>query len=103
MILKFAGEARIMIYHKWSFLGFILYFRYAILGFKPWLSLSDVFSNIWCRAQAFQKKRLMNYLKTIVLLKYNLASHADLLSSYAGQRHTGILINIARSFAKKIY
>ena len=98
-VLKFGGEARIMIYHKWSFLGFMLYFRYAILGFKPWLSLSDVFSKYMESpgTKAFSKKEAYELFKdySFVKIQSNL-SHADLLSSYAGQRHTGILINIAR-------
>ena len=44
-ILKPGGEARIMIYHKWSIVGYILWLRYAFLKFKPWLSLDFIYSN----------------------------------------------------------
>ena len=34
-VIKPGGEARIMIYHKWSMVGFMLWVRYALLNFKP--------------------------------------------------------------------
>ena len=37
-VLKKGGEARIMIYHKYSFVGYMLWFRYALLRFKPFTS-----------------------------------------------------------------
>ena len=43
-ILKPGGQAKIMIYHKWSIVGFMLWFRYGFLALKPRLSLADVYS-----------------------------------------------------------
>ena len=43
-VLKHGGGASVMIYHKYSMVGFMLWARYALLGLKPWLSLSDIYA-----------------------------------------------------------
>lgn len=98
-VLKQGGEARVMIYHKWSIVGYMLYFRYAVLRLRPFTSLTKIYNQhlespgtkaysigeAWHRFSAFQNVRLKTHL-----------SHGDLLTSLAGQRHKGILLNIAR-------
>jgi ubiquinone/menaquinone biosynthesis C-methylase UbiE len=44
-VLKKGGEAKIMIYHKYSLVGYMLWIRYAFLRFKPFTSLSEIYSN----------------------------------------------------------
>lgn len=98
-VLKKDGEAKIMIYHKWSMLGFMLYFRYAILGFKPWLTIDDVFNKYMespgTKAYSINEVRQLFSEYSSLKIKTCL-SHADLLSSSAGQRHGGLLIKMAR-------
>ena len=43
-VLKPGGGAKIMVYHKWSMVGLMLWVRYALLGLRPWLSLSEVYA-----------------------------------------------------------
>ena len=43
-VLKPGGAARVMIYHKWSLVGFMLWVRYALIGVRPWLSLADIYA-----------------------------------------------------------
>lgn len=98
-VLKKDGVAKIMIYHKWSILGFMLYFRYAILGLKPWLTLNNVFNNYMESpgTKAYSVSEVKKLFSEFSNLKISTClSHADLLSSSAGQRHSGLLINLAR-------
>ncbi len=98
-VLKHGGEARIMIYHKHSFVGYMLWFRYALLKFKPFTSLNKIYSNYLespgTKAYSYKEaKSLFSEFKTIKIT--TLLTHGDLLSSDAGQRHQGLLLNIAR-------
>jgi ubiquinone/menaquinone biosynthesis C-methylase UbiE len=43
-VLKEGGSAKLMIYHKWSLVGFMLWVRYALLSLRPWMSLRTVYS-----------------------------------------------------------
>ena len=87
-ILKPGGEARIMIYHKWSIVGYILWLRYAFLKFKPWLSLDFIYSN-YLESQG-QKHILKDKQKDFFSNFSNISidtvlTHADLLNSDVGQ------------------
>jgi ubiquinone/menaquinone biosynthesis C-methylase UbiE len=97
-VLARDGVARIMIYHKWSLTGLMLWLRY---GLPQRLSLSETLSRylespgtkaytvreaeLLCRRAGFDS------IRTKVKL-----CHSDLLESKAGQRHRGKLINFAR-------
>jgi len=98
-ILKPDGEARIMIYHKKSFVGYMLWFRYAFLKFKPFTSLNKIFSNYLespgTKAYSVNEaKELFNKFTSVNIT--TVLTHGDLLCSEAGQRHKGILLDIAR-------
>jgi SAM-dependent methyltransferase len=43
-VLKPDGCARIMLYHKWSLVGLMLWTRYALLALRPWWSLRQVYA-----------------------------------------------------------
>ncbi len=98
-VLKLGGEARVMIYHKWSLVGFMLWIRYALLGLRPWLSLNDIYARhlespgtkAYSVAQARQLFSAFNEVKIRTVL-----THGDLLESGAGQRHQGNLLSLAR-------
>lgn len=98
-ILKPNGEAIIMIYQKYSMVGYMLWLRYALLTFKPWLSLNDIYNKylespgMKCYSET-EARELFNIF-TIVELDTNLC-HGDLLTSGAGQRHEGFFLTIAR-------
>jgi ubiquinone/menaquinone biosynthesis C-methylase UbiE len=98
-VLKPGGEARVMIYHKYSFVGYMLWARYALLRFRPFTSLSTIYSKYlespgtkaYSVRQARELFRDFREVKTRVEL-----THGDLLSSAAGQRHRGVLLSLAR-------
>ena len=43
-VLKRGGGARIMIYHKWSMIGYMLWVRYALLRLRLWVSLKQIYA-----------------------------------------------------------
>ena len=90
--LKRGGSARIMIYHKWSLVGFMLWIRYALLGLRPWLSLSQIYSRYLespgTKAYSVREAREMFASFSEVHIQTRLG-HGDLLESQAGQRQRG--------------
>lgn len=98
-LLKRGGEARIMIYHKWSLIGLMLWTRYALLGLRPWLSLTEVYARYLespgTKAYTVAEARgLFSAFKEVEIR--TLLTHGDLLESGAGQRHQGGLLSLAR-------
>jgi len=101
-VLKPGGEARIMIYHKYSVLGYMLWARYGLLNFRPFISMNEVYDKYMESpgTKAFTKEEAKKMCKDFRDIKIDVVlSHADLLASNAGQRHRGFLLTIA----KKIY
>lgn len=98
-VLRPGGAARIMIYHKWSMIGLMLWLRYALLRFRPSAGLKDIYSNhlespgtkAYSRNEAKRLFRPYSAVKIRTVL-----THGDLLESEAGQRHEGFFLNIAR-------
>ena len=98
-VLKPGGIAKIMIYHTWSMVGFMLWVRYALLRGKPWQSLKGIYSKhlespgtkAYSRQQARELFKDFQSVSIEVVL-----SHGDLLSSGAGQRHQGAALSLAR-------
>lgn len=98
-VLKKGGEAKIMIYHKYSLVGYMLWIRYALMKLKPFTSLTD----IYCRylespgTKAYSVKEATKMFSCFESLTIQTAlSHGDLLTSAAGQRHQGIALAIAK-------
>jgi len=99
-ILKPGGFAKIMIYNKYSMIGYMLWLRYGLLTLKPWTSLDTLYSKYLESpgTKAYSRSELaelfsglhINYVKSPLC-------HGDLLTSKAGQRHEGPLLNIARA------
>lgn len=98
-VLKPGGDARIMIYHTYSFVGYMLWVRYALLRLRPWTSLRAVYARYLespgTKAYSVREAKALfrdfRDVSTRVVL-----THGDLLSSAAGQRHRGPLLSIAR-------
>jgi len=101
-VLKHGGIARIMIYHKWSMVGYMLWLRYALMRLRPWLSLDMIYAQYlesqgtkaYSLIEAQQMFSEFNNVKITTPL-----GHADLLESSVGQRHRGRVLQTA----KKIY
>lgn len=43
-VMRPGGEGKIMIYNKWSAVAVMYWCLYALLRFKPWLTIGDIFS-----------------------------------------------------------
>jgi ubiquinone/menaquinone biosynthesis C-methylase UbiE len=98
-VLKPGGIARVMIYNKWSMVGLMLWFRYGFFRLRPFMSLREVYSQYlespgtkaYSNAEARSLFSEFDDVRIRVVL-----SHGDLLSSGAGQRHQGKMLDIAR-------
>ena len=98
-VLKDDGLAKIMIYNYWSLVGLMLWIRYALFALRPFRSLSYIYSNFLESpgTKAYTKKQARELFKDFKTVSINIElTHGDLLSSYAGQRHEGKLLNFAR-------
>ena len=84
-----------MIYHKWSFVGFMLWVRYALLRLRPFTSLSEIYAKYLegpgTKAYSVaEARRLFQNFRSVEIR--TVLTHGDLLSSQAGQRHEWNLI-----------
>jgi SAM-dependent methyltransferase len=98
-VLRRGGDARVMIYHRHSLIGYMLWLRYALLAGKPWRSLADVFDNHLespgTKAYSIAEARELFAGFAHVSIR-TVLTHGDLLDSDAGQRHRGWLLSAAK-------
>lgn len=98
-VLKPGGRFRVMIYHKYSIVGLMLWSRYALLRLRPFTPLAQIYADhlespgtkAYTLAQARALFADAKDVRTRTVL-----THGDLLSSQAGQRHGGVLLSFAR-------
>lgn len=98
-VLKPGGIARVMIYHKWSMVGMMLWLRYALVAGRPWLSLATVYSRYLESpgTKAYSRKEALEMFSAFKSVSIQTPlGHADLLDSDAGQRHSGMFLSLAR-------
>lgn len=98
-VLKPGGEFKVMIYHKWSLVGIMLWFRYAFFLGKFWVGLNEIYDKYLESpgTKAYTKRDAEGLFKGAEDLQIKIElSHGDLLSSGAGQRHSGPLLDFAR-------
>ncbi len=98
-VLKPGGEARIMVYHKYSFVGYMLWLRYAFLRGKWTTSLESIYADHLespgTKAYSIEGgRKLFAQFRSVSI--ETVLTHGDLLSSGAGQRHRGALLTVAR-------
>lgn len=98
-VLKPGGEALIMIYHKWSMVGAMLWLRYALLKGRPLQSLRSIYSEYLespgTKAYTYAEVRVIFDRFSSVEISTPL-THGDLLESEVGQRHRGAMLRIAK-------
>lgn len=98
-VLKDRGICKIMIYHKMSLVGFMLWLRYGLFAFKPFISLNDIYHQYLespgTKAYSYKEARKLFHKFKINSISSPL-THGDLLNSKAGQRHEGRILNLAR-------
>jgi ubiquinone/menaquinone biosynthesis C-methylase UbiE len=98
-VLKPGGKAKIMIYHKYSFVGYMLWIRYGLLRLKPRTSLGEIYSNYLESpgTKAYSVEETEQLFSKFQSLEIDtILTHGDLLTSAAGQRHQSILLSAAR-------
>jgi len=99
-VLRPGGSARIMVYHKHSIVGYMLWLRYALLAGRPGRSLDDLYAHHLespgTKAFTLDQVRGMFTAFTQVTARTQL-SFGDLLQGAVGQRHGGILLRAAKA------
>ena len=98
-MLKRGGVARIMIYQKRSIIGLMLWLRYGLMRFRPWLSLEHIYTNYLESpgTKAYTPDEAAELFSQFENLRVSsVLTHGDLLTSDAGQRHRGILLSTAK-------
>lgn len=98
-VLKQGGVARVMIYHKHSLVGLMLWLRYALFALAPFTSLRTIYARhlespgtkAYSKREARRLFEGFSSLNLVVEL-----SHGDLLSEHVGQRHQGRALSFAR-------
>ena len=98
-VLKPGGVTRVMIYHKWSLVGLMLWLRYGLLKMRPFTPLHKIYASYLespgTKAYSIKEARLL-FAEFEDVKVTTVLSHGDLLTSGAGQRHEGALLDIAR-------
>lgn len=99
-VLRPGGRAKVMIYHRWSIVGLMLWCRYALLAGRPWRGLAEIYAahlespgtKAYSRAEA---AAMFAGFRTVgIEIQLN---HGDLLQGAVGQRHRGRLLSIAKA------
>ncbi len=101
-VLRKGGRAKVMIYHKRSPVGFMLWAKYGLMKGKPWRSLAQIYCDYLespgTKAYTVREARKLFAEFEEVSLQ-PILSFGDLLQGEVGQRHRGTLLSVA----KKIY
>lgn len=101
-VLKVGGIARVMVYHKYSLTGYMLWIKYALLKLKPFLSLEAIYrdhlESPGTKAYTVNEAKKMFNQFSACDIRVQL-SFGDLLQGAVGQRHK----SMALSLAKKIW
>ena len=92
-VLEPGGVGKIMIYHKWSLIGLMLWLRYGLFKFKPFTSLKTIYSKYLegPGTKAYSKNEAKKLFSDFSVVEIKtVLTHGDLLQSEAGQRHRGL-------------
>jgi SAM-dependent methyltransferase len=99
-VLRPGGTARMMIYHKYSLTGYMLWVRYALLVGRPFRSLKTIYGRFLespgTKAFTLSEARAMcqRFSRTKV---GTILGFGDLLEGDVGQRHRGIVLRVAKA------
>lgn len=98
-VLKPGGTFKVMIYYKWSLSGLMLWLRYGLAAGQPGRTLSSIYAehleSPGTKAYTLNEARAL-FIDARDVDARTVLTHADLLSSEAGQRHQGLVLNVAR-------
>lgn len=99
-VLRRSGKARVMIYHRQSLVGYMLWARYALAAGKLGRSLDYIYAHYLespgTKAYSVAEAREMFCSFSAVDISVRL-SFGDLLQGSVGQRHRGFLLSVMRT------
>jgi len=100
-VLRPGGTARVLVYHYYSMVGYMLWARYGLLAGRPFRSLADIYAHHLespgIKAYTVEDARSMfsNFSQADV---YTELTFGDLLLGEVGRRrHSGPLLSVARA------
>lgn len=98
-VLRPGGRFAVMIYHRRSLIGYMLWLRYALLRGRPLTSLDQIYArhleSPGTKAYSPAEARALFPGAAEVEVR-TILTHGDLLEGKAGQRHEGPLLALAR-------
>jgi SAM-dependent methyltransferase len=98
-VLRPGGIARVMIYHKWSIVGLLLWTRYGLLARRPFTSLDEIYAqhleSPGTKAYTVAEAHTLFSRFSRVNVRSQLAL-GDLLEGEVGQRHPSAALALAR-------
>lgn len=99
-VLRPGGQARIMIYYKYSIVGQLLWLRYGLLAGRPGRTMDDVFAahleSPGTKAYTVEEARQLCAPFSRCDVRRQLC-HGDLLQGDVGQRHGGLLLGLGKA------
>lgn len=98
-VLRPGGELRVMIYHKYSMIGIMLWLRYALLTGRLFTTLDSLYARYLESpgTKAYTQKEGMRLFPGAEGLRAEIKlSQGDLLENDAGQRHRGLALSVAQ-------
>jgi ubiquinone/menaquinone biosynthesis C-methylase UbiE len=99
-VLRPGGLTRIAIYHKYSLVGYMLWLRYALLVGRPFRSLAYIYAHYLESpgTKAFSMREASQMCRRFSASNIRTQlSFGDLLEGAVGQRHSGMLLSIAKA------
>lgn len=99
-VLRPGGTARIMIYHKHSMVGYMLWLRYGLLAGRPGTPLAEIYArhleSPGTKAYSVREARELfaPFSRTDIRVQLGMG---DLLQGAVGQRHGGLLLTTAKA------
>jgi len=104
-VLKPGGFGKVMIYHKHSPAGWMLWIKYGLFKFKPFRSLENIYNNYLESpgTKAFTIEEAKELVKQFVNVEISVQlSHGDLLEGNVGARHKGWMLTFAKCMYPKL-
>ena len=104
-VLKPGGFAKIMIYHKHSPVGWMLWIKYGLFKFRPFRSLENIYSDYLESpgTKAYTIEEAKELVKQFSNAEISVQlSFADLLDGNVGVRHKGWVLSLAKAMYPKL-
>ncbi len=99
-VLKPGGVAKVLIYHTWSIVGYMLWLRYGLFALRPFRGLRDIYAehleSPGTKAYTVDEARELFGQFRSVDIRIELGP-GDLLQGAVGQRHRGVLLSTAKA------